>query len=215
LEGATHDTEPPVLENDAATPVGAVGAVIGDTLAENDDQAEAPIELRAKTRNLYAVPFVSPEKLNGLETLERVVVPVTPVAAAPEAASTSTSYEDALLLPEDESVQETRTAPSRASETTDVGAEGAWVTVTAGADVNSEPVCATSITADHLRSDAPCGIGAVTTLSHAPYEVLVVEITDHFVDVSCTHDAAFDNPIEKYFGAGAMSVSVVVTATLS
>jgi len=58
--GAVHVTVAEALPAVAVTPVGAAGTVAGVTAAEAVDVAPVPTAFVAVTRNVYAVPFVSP-----------------------------------------------------------------------------------------------------------------------------------------------------------
>jgi hypothetical protein len=72
--GALQDTVARPFPAVAETPVGAPGAVAGVTALDGDEAGPAPAPLVAVTVNVYAVPFVKPETVNGL---------AEPVAVAP------------------------------------------------------------------------------------------------------------------------------------
>ena len=74
--GAVQETFTRLEDATTVTPVGAPGKVAGVTAADAEDGLEFPLPLIATTVNVYAVPFVSPVKVQ-----ERFDVFVHPAGA--------------------------------------------------------------------------------------------------------------------------------------
>jgi hypothetical protein len=64
----------PLPVDAAVTPVGASGTAAGVALADGAEGTESPFAFVATTVNVYAVPFVNPVTVIGLE----IPVPVSP-----------------------------------------------------------------------------------------------------------------------------------------
>ena len=80
FDGAVQLTTADAFPADATTPVGAPGAVGADgvTALDGADGAPVPTAFVAVTVNVYAVPFVSPVTVIGLDA----PVPVAPPGLA-------------------------------------------------------------------------------------------------------------------------------------